>query len=281
MYRAEESLDDGTKLKVAIELTDKNVLIDFKGTSESHPGNLNATPAIVHSAVMYVLRLLLNQLVPLNEGLTREVRIHIPPGLLNPEFPEDPGNCPAVVGGNIETSQRLVDTLLKAFGLAGCSQGTMNNLLFGNESFGYYETICGGTGAGEGFDGADAVHQHMTNTRITDPEVMELRYPVILEEFSIRHGSGGNGRWKGGSGVVRKIRFLEFVSLTFLSQHREVAPYGMNGGQAGHTGRQGIIRVSGKIEEISGSAGAEMQPGDVFFVETPGGGGFGGVIDRD
>lgn len=280
IYRAEESMDDGTRLKVEIELGEELVRIDFAGTSGTHPGNLNATPAIVHSAVMYVLRLILNQPVPLNEGLTREVRISIPRSLLNPEFPEDPGKCPAVVGGNIETSQRLVDTLLKAFGLAGCSQGTMNNLLFGNESFGYYETICGGTGAGEGFDGADAVHQHMTNTRITDPEVMELRYPVILEEFSIRRGSGGDGRWHGGSGVIRRIRFLEPVSLTFLSQHREIPPYGMNGGQPGQTGRQGIIRVSGKMEEISGSAGSEMQTGDVFFVETPGGGGFGGVIDR-
>src|SRR5215203_6919681 len=140
--------------------------------------------------------------------------------MLNPPFPEDPAEAPAVVGGNVETSQRVVDTLLKAFGLAACSQGTMNNLLFGNERFGFYETVCGGAGAGPGFRGASAVHTHMTNTRITDPEVLEQRYPVRLERFAIRRGSGGAGRWHGGDGAVRRIRFLEPMSLSLLSQHR-------------------------------------------------------------
>ncbi len=280
---ASERLDDGTKLNVRFEITQDEeneyvVTIDFRGTSKTHKGNLNATPAIVNSAVIYVLRLLLETNIPLNEGIMKKVKLKIPENtMLNPVFVEDIFRCPAVVGGNTETSQRLVDTLLRALGLAACSQGTMNNLLFGNEHFGYYETICGGTGAGEGFNGCDAVHQHMTNTRITDVEVMELRYPVRVERFEIRENSGGEGKWKGGNGIVRELTFLEKVSLSVLTQHRKVSPYGLEGGKNGKVGKQFIIRKNGDIEQLNGLDKREMEVGDRIVMETPGGGGFGEV----
>jgi 5-oxoprolinase (ATP-hydrolysing) len=181
-YTAEERLDDGSPLKVTIAVEKKGkLLIDFSGSAPMHPGNLNATSAIVQSVILYVLRVWINQPIPMNEGLMEPVHVILPTGLLSPDFNKE--NLPAVVGGNTEVSQRLTDTLLKALGLVACSQGTMNNFLFGNERFGFYETICGGTGAGPGFHGVDAIHSHMTNTRITDPEILELRYPVRLEKF--------------------------------------------------------------------------------------------------
>jgi 5-oxoprolinase (ATP-hydrolysing) len=183
--------------------------------------------------------------------------------------------CPAVVGGNVETSQRVVDVLLEALRLAAGSQGTMNNVLFGNERFGYYETVAGGTGAGPGFAGADAVHSHMTNTRITDPEVLEHRYPVRLERFAIRRGSGGAGRWRGGDGVVRELTFLEPVSLSLLTQHRVAGPRGMAGGGDGAPGRQRLLRADGTAEELAPVDGREAEPGDRLLLETPGGGGWG------
>jgi 5-oxoprolinase (ATP-hydrolysing) len=277
LYQATELLDDGSALQVNGSLNQGGQLtVDFSGSAPAHPRNLNATPAIVHSAVMYVLRLLLDEELPLNEGLLQPVSIILPDNsILNPAFADDPAHCPAVVGGNTETSQRLVDTLLKAFGMAACSQGTMNNVLFGNDEFGYYETIGGGTGAGPGFAGADAVHQHMTNTRITDPEVLEFRYPVRLNEFSVRSQSGGNGRWKGGDGITRHFTFLAPVALTVLTQHREEAPYGLEGGEPGKVGGQWIIRKDGKQEAVAGIDQAEMQTGDQFIIHTPGGGGYG------
>jgi 5-oxoprolinase (ATP-hydrolysing) len=233
----------------------------------------------VRSAILYVLRLLIAEPLPLNEGILSAVEIRIPPGMLNPPFPEDPAEAPAVVGGNVETSQRVVDTLLKAFGLAACSQGTMNNLLFGNERFGFYETVCGGAGAGPGFRGASAVHTHMTNTRITDPEVLEHRYPVRLERFAIRVGSGGAGQYPGGDGAVRELTFLEPMSLSLLSQHRIEAPYGMAGGEPGERGRQRLVRASGEVEELASVDGREVEPGDRLILETPGGGGWGAAIE--
>jgi len=274
---AVEHLDDGSIINVRLNRDNGRLVIDFSGTSDQHPGNLNATPAIVHSAVMYVLRTLISDDLPLNEGLLDEVDILLPIGcFLNPSFSEDASRCPAVVGGNVETSQRLVDTLLKPFGRMACSQGTMNNLLFGNDRFGYYETICGGTGAGLDFDGTSGVHHHMTNTRITDPEVMEWRYPAVLEEFSIRKGSGGAGAHRGGDGVVRKIRFTEAVDLSMLSQHRRIAPYGLRGGSGGSVGRQWIERADGGVEELEGIDQARLEAGDAIVIETPGGGGSGG-----
>ena len=278
-YEAIERLDDGAPIAARIEIAgpgaDPAVVIDFAGSSGVHPGNLNAPPAVVRSAVLYVLRLLIAEPLPLNEGILRAVDIRIPSGMLNPPFPDDPAEAPAVVGGNVETSQRLVDTLIKALGLVACGQGTMNNLLFGSERFGFYETVCGGAGAGRGFAGASAVHTHMTNTRITDPEVLEHRYPVRLERFAIRKGSGGAGRWRGGDGAVREIAFLAPMSLSLLSQHRVERPYGVEGGEPGQPGRQRLVRAAGEVEELASIDGREVGPGDRLILETPGGGGWG------
>jgi 5-oxoprolinase (ATP-hydrolysing) len=272
---AAERLDDGSLITVALEVSPSGALVDFTGSAGVHPGNLNAPPAVVRSAVLYALRLLINEPLPLNEGILKPVEIRVPSGMLNPPFPADPAEAPAVVGGNVETSQRIVDTLLKALGLAACSQGTMNNVLFGNPRFGYYETVCGGSGAGPGFHGASAVHTHMTNTRITDPELLEHRYPVRLERFAIRRGSGGAGRWRGGDGAVRELTFLDAVSLSLLTQHRLERPYGGSGGEPGLPGRQRLLRVSGEVVELAPVDGCEVGPGDRLVLETPGGGGWG------
>ncbi len=277
---AEDRLDDGTPLRVAVELRPDAggpaARIDFTGSGPVHPGNLNATPAVVRSAVLYVLRLLVGEPLPLNEGLARPVELVVPPGsFLDPPFPDDPARCPAVVGGNVETSQRLVDVLLAALGLAAGSQGTMNNVLFGSDRFGYYETVAGGCGAGPGFAGASAVHSHMTNTRATDPEVLELRYPVRLWRFAVRRGSGGAGRWRGGDGVVREIEFLAPMSLSLLTQHRAAGPRGGAGGGPGAPGRQRLVRADGAVVELGAVDGCEVAPGDRLVLETPGGGGWG------
>jgi 5-oxoprolinase (ATP-hydrolysing) len=226
---------------------------------------------------MYVLRLLVDQPLPLNDGLLRPVTVRIPAGILSPDFQADPSRAPAVAGGNVETSQRLVDTLLKALGLAACSQGTMNNVLFGSSSFGYYETVCGGCGAGPDFPGASAVHSHMTNTRATDPEVLERRYPVRLERFAVRRGSGGSGRFTGGDGAVREITFLAPMSLSILSQHRIERPYGLEGGEPGLGGSQRVVRASGDVLELAPVDGCEVEAGDRLVLETPGGGGYGAI----
>jgi 5-oxoprolinase (ATP-hydrolysing) len=274
-WKGIEHLDDGHTIQVSIDQKDGEVRFDFSGSSGLHPGNLNATSAIVRSAVIYVLKLMIPENIPLNEGILRSVTIEVPEGFLNPAFSDDPASCPAVVGGNTETSQRLVDTLIKAFGLAACSQGTMNNLIFGNDRFGFYETIGGGTGAGPGFDGADAVHQHMTNTRITDPEVMEHRYPVRIERMSVRRNSGGHGQYNGGDGIVREIVFQESADLNLLSQHRLEKPYGMQGGAQGKPGNQYVVRKDGSRVQLRGIDTIQLLPGDRVVIETPGGGGWG------
>lgn len=278
-FEAEEHLDDGHRIKVAIEVDEQTMRIDFSGTSGVHPFNLNANVAIVYSVVIYVLRLLCGRDIPLNEGLMRGVDIVLPPGcFLHPDFADDPAACPAVVGGNTEVSQRLVDTLLKALSplaKVACSQGTMNNLLFGNRTFGYYETIGGGAGAGAGFHGRSGVHQHMTNTRITDPEDLEFRYPVRLRRFALRRGSGGKGCWQGGDGIVRELEFLEAVEVTLLTQHRVERPYGLEGGSAGAAGQQYLIRANGERLALGGVDSCDAEPGDRLVVETPGGGGYG------
>ncbi len=278
-FDAIEHLDDGTTIHVTITTTNGTATIDFTGTSPTHAGNLNATPAIVHSAVMYVLRLLVREPLPLNEGLLDPVRIILPADtILNPSFAENAAQCPAVVGGNTETSQRLVDTLIKALGIAACSQGTMNNVLFGNERFGYYETICGGAGATSEQDGADAVHTHMTNTRITDIEVLEHRYPVRLHRFAIRWGSGGCGLHRGGNGVIREIEFLEPMDLSVLTQHRVERPFGLDGGESGQPGRQRLFRADGSEVQLTSIDGRDVRIGDRLIIETPGGGGRNGNI---
>ncbi len=270
-----ERLDDGSPLRVAIDIQGEGATIDFAGSAGRHPGNLNATPAIVGSVVMYVIRLLVDQPLPLNDGLLRPIVLRLSAGILNPGFPDDPALAPAVAGGNVETSQRLADLLLKALGLAACSQGTMNNVLFGTGAFGYYETVCGGCGAGPGFEGASAVHSHMTNTRATDPEVLERRYPVRLERFEVRRGSGGAGRHRGGDGAAREITFLEPMSLSILSQHRVERPYGLEGGEPGLPGAQRVVRASGEIVHLGAVDGCDVEAGDRLVLETPGGGGFG------
>lgn len=288
-----DHLDDGTPIQVAITVggtgsasdsatlaepvpPGKAATIDFTGTGPVLPGNLNANRAIVSAAALYVLRLLIAEDIPLNQGVLAPVPIELPECFLNPPERETAEACAAVVGGNVETSQRVVDTLLGALGVAAASQGTMNNLLFGDATFGYYETICGGSGATADADGADAVHTHMTNTRLTDPEVLERRYPVRLHEFSIRRGSGGAGQRRGGDGVVRRIEFLRPLDLSILSQRRgPYAPYGQNGGQSGALGRNTLVRRDGSVEQLPALAMRKVDAGDVLVIETPGGGGWG------
>lgn len=278
-YEAVERLDDGSPIHVRIQVTDGSAVVDFKGSADVHPCNFNATPAIINSAVVYVLRLLVDEPLPLNEGLLDAVEIRLPRGMLNPVFGDEPARAPAVAGGNVETSQRVVDALIKALGIAAGSQGTMNNVIFGNERFGYYETVCGGAGATPAADGADAVHTHMTNTRITDPEILEHRYPVRLERFAIRRGSGGTGTRRGGDGVLREITFLEPVKLAILSQHRTTRPCGLGSGGPGELGEQHLIRVSGESVRIGSVDGCLANPGDRLVLQTPGGGGFTGAED--
>ncbi len=274
--RAEERLDDGALIQVAIVRNQTRLVLDFTGTSPTHGGNLNATRAIVSSAVLYVLRLMLQEDLPLNEGLMEPVELVLPEGcFLNPVFSGDATRDPAVVGGNVEVSQRLVDTLIKAFGLQACSQGTMNNLLFGNDRFGYYETVAGGAGAGEGYAGASALHTHMTNTAITDPEILEQRYPVRLRCFSIRRGSGGQGRWRGGDGVIREFEFLEPLTVSLLTQHRHEGPFGIDGGSSGAPGMQTLLHPNDSSEVLPPSTSLAVNPGDRLRLETPGGGGCG------
>jgi 5-oxoprolinase (ATP-hydrolysing) len=274
-----DHLDDGTPICVAITTRGDGATIDFTGTGPVSTGNLNANRAIVTAAVMYVLRLLIGEDIPLNQGVLTPIELILPPCVLNPEPRTlNPDLLPAVVGGNVETSQRVVDVLLGAFGLAAASQGTMNNLLFGDSTFGYYETICGGSGATAEADGADAVHTHMTNTRLTDPEVLESRYPVRLLEFSIRRGSGGAGQNRGGDGVTRRLEFLRPLSLSILSQRRgPYSPYGLAGGQPGAVGHNELRGVgpARRDEKLSALVQTDVEPGDILTIQTPGGGGFG------
>lgn len=275
--QAEEKLDGGGIIRVRYRFFDGGVEIDFTGTSSASLDNPCATPAIVRSAIIYVVRLLLGEDITLNEGLLQRVKTIIPSGcLLSPIFDEDPAKCPPVVAGNVELSQRLVDTLLKPFELVACSQGTMNNLLFGGkDEAGYYETICGGAGAGPADDGASCIHTHMTNTAITDPEILECRYPVRLNEFSRRKNSGGAGSRAGGDGVIREIVFLAPSKVSILSQHRKEGPYGCKGGAPGQPGRQFLIRNNGEKKPLPHNVQMEVQLGEAVRVETPGGGGYG------
>ncbi len=269
-----QRLDDGTPIAIAARVADGRLTLDFTGSGEMHPGNLNATPAIVRSAVLYALRLWSQSDLPLNEGLLEDIDLHLPAGFLNPEFPANPASCPAVVGGNVETSQRLVDTLLALWRMQACSQGTMNNVIFGNERFGHYETIGGGAGAGPDHPGASGLHTHMTNTAITDVEILELRFPVRLHQFSLREGSGGDGRFRGGDGLIRDYEFTEALDLSLLTQHRIEAPYGCEGGEPGRPGRQ-VLTSQGKAQILPHLAAVRVKAGDRLRLETPGGGGWG------
>ena len=265
-------LDDGAQVSVDIRIDKarRSAVIDFSASSDQQESNFNAPSAVCRAAVLYVFRTLVDDEIPMNEGCLKPLELIIPEGsMLNPQYPA------AVVAGNVETSQIITDTLYGALGVMAAAQGTMNNVTFGNARYQYYETICGGSGAGPGFDGTDAVHTHMTNSRLTDPEVLEWRFPVVLESFEIRRGSGGAGCWKGGDGARRRLRFGEPMTAAILSSHRKVPPYGAAGGEAGALGRNWVERTDGTRVELSGTDKAEMGPGDVLVVETPGGGGYG------
>jgi 5-oxoprolinase (ATP-hydrolysing) len=265
-------MDDGAVIQVSVKIDHarRRARVDFTGTSPMQPTNFNAPSGIARAAVLYVFRCLVDDEIPMNEGCLKPIDLHIPPGsMLAPTYPA------AVVAGNVETSQAITDALFAALGELAASQGTMNNFTFGNERYQYYETICGGAGAGPDFGGASAVHTHMTNSRLTDPEVIEGRFPVLVERFTIRRGSGGRGRHSGGDGVTRLVRFREPMTAGILSNRRRVPPFGLAGGEAGASGHNAVLRRDGSVEELSATATAEMAAGDAFLIETPGGGGFG------
>ncbi|HBU97725.1 hydantoinase B/oxoprolinase family protein [Thalassospira lucentensis] len=265
-------MDNGAvvKAKVTIHKETRSATVDFTGTSDQLDNNFNAPSAVTRAAVLYVFRTLVDDDIPLNAGCLKPVDLIVPEGsMLNPVYPA------AVVAGNVETSQHVTDTLYAALGVMSGAQGTMNNFTWGNDTHQYYETICGGSGAGPGFDGTSGVHTHMTNSRLTDPEVLEWRFPVMLESFEIRQNSGGNGEFKGGNGTTRRVRFLEDMTASILSNHRRVPNQAVAGGEPGKLGRNAIERVDGTVEELKGTDGAQMHPGDVFIIETPGGGGYG------
>ncbi|MBP2229109.1 5-oxoprolinase (ATP-hydrolyzing) [Azospirillum agricola] len=265
-------LDNGAviRLAVSIDRESRSAKVDFTGTSAQLANNFNAPSAVCRAAVLYVFRTLVDDDIPMNEGCLRPIEIIIPEGsMLAPKAPA------AVVAGNVETSQCIVDALFGALGVMASAQGTMNNTTFGNERHQYYETVCGGSGAGDGFDGTDAVQTHMTNSRLTDPEVLEWRFPVLVESFRIRRGSGGAGRWRGGDGVVRRLRFLEPMTAAILANHRRVAPFGLKGGADGALGRTWIQRADGGVQELAPQDHTAVRPGDALVIETPGGGGYG------
>ncbi|MBV1928470.1 MAG: hydantoinase B/oxoprolinase family protein, partial [Gammaproteobacteria bacterium] len=268
----EYAMDNGALVKVAIGIDQQKgrMYIDFSGTSAQLPGNFNAPAAVCRAAVLYVIRTLVAEPIPLNAGCLRPVEIIIPEGsMLSPCYPA------AVVAGNVETSQYVADALYGALGVLAGSQGTMNNLTFGNDSYQYYETLCGGAGAGDGFAGASAVQVHMTNSRLTDAEILELRFPVVLEEFSIRRGSGGEGRYPGGDGVVRRLRFLESMSVSVLSGHRHIPAFGLAGGGEGMTGENSVTNSKANQQTLPSTFSFSVSAGDVITLHTPGGGGFG------
>jgi 5-oxoprolinase (ATP-hydrolysing) len=266
-----DALDDGSVIAVHIDVERTGrVRVDFAGSAPPHPGNLNAPRAVVKAAVMYVLRALVAKDIPLNDGFLQDVEIRVDhPSILSPP------HGAAIVAGNVETSQRIVDVLLGALGLAAASQGTMNNFAFGNERLAFYETLAGGAGAGPGFRGAPGVHTHMTNTRVTDAEVLEARYPVRVRVFGLRRGSGGRGRWPGGDGVVREVEFLEPMHVSIVSQRRVRAPFGLAGGEDGARGRN---FVAGR--EVGGNFEGRVPALGRVRIETPGGGGYGSIEDR-
>ena len=263
-------LDNGAIIKVKISIQQDEATIDFTGSSKQQDNNFNAPSAVCKAAVLYVFRTLVQDDIPMNAGCLKPLKIIIPKGsILNPNYPA------AIVAGNVETSQCITDALYGALGIMAASQGTMNNFSFGNQQYQYYETISGGSGAGKNFHGSSAVQTHMTNSRLTDPEILEWRFPVLLESFSIRKNSGGKGKYQGGDGVKRHIRFNENMTASILSNHRKIPPYGMAGGSAAKTGNNWVQRADGKIEQLSSTATVEMEAGDVFVIETPGGGGYG------
>jgi 5-oxoprolinase (ATP-hydrolysing) len=270
--------DQGARIKVRITVDRKKreATVDFTGTSPQQPTNFNAPEPVTRAAVLYVFRVMVDDDIPMNAGCLRPIRIIVPKkSMLSPEFPA------AVVAGNVETSQEVTNCLFGALGAMAAAQGTMNNLNFGNARYQYYETICSGSPAGPGFPGTDAVHTHMTNTRLTDPEILEFRYPVLLEDFHIRVGSGGRGRWNAGDGVVRMIRFLEEMECTILSGHRRVPPFGLAGGGDGQVGENRVRRNDGGIEKLKGCDATVIDAGEAIVIVTPTAGGYGKPAEKE
>jgi 5-oxoprolinase (ATP-hydrolysing) len=257
-------------VKITVDKETREATVDFTGTSPQQPTNFNAPEPVTRAAVLYVFRVMVDDDIPMNAGCLRPINLIIPKrSMLSPEYPA------AVVAGNVEVSQAVTDTLFGALGALAAAQGTMNNLNFGNARYQYYETICSGSPAGPGFDGTDAVHTHMTNTRLTDPEVLELRYPVLLEDFHIRQNSGGRGRWHAGDGVSRTIRFLEAMECTILSGHRRVRPFGLAGGEAGEVGENWVRRNDGRMERLAAADATTLAVGEAIIIQTPTAGGYG------
>jgi N-methylhydantoinase B len=269
-------MDNGAIIQVKIEIdrVNRQASIDFSGTSAQLDNNFNAPRAVTQAAVLYVFRTLVEDSIPLNAGCLKPLNIIIPEGcMLNPNYPAP------VVAGNVETSQAIVDAIYGALGVMAASQGTMNNFTFGNDRYQYYETICGGSGAGNNFHGTDAIHTHMTNSLLTDPEVLESRYPVLVESFSLRADSGGNGKYRGGNGVIRRLKFLEPMTANILASHRQIPPFGLDGGEPGKVGTTSIERQDGTREELASTATVTVEAGDIIAITTPGGGGFGTCRD--
>ncbi|MGE3067616.1 MAG: hydantoinase B/oxoprolinase family protein, partial [Hyphomicrobiaceae bacterium] len=265
-------MDQGTHVEVAITVDReaRRARVDFTGTSPEQRNNFNAPEPVTRAATLYVFRVMVDEPIPMNAGCLKPIDIVIPPrSMLSPQYPA------AVVAGNVETSQIVTNCLFAALGAMGPSQGTMNNLTFGNARVQYYETICSGSPAGPGFDGTSGVHVHMTNTRLTDPEILELRYPVLLESFSIRRGSGGKGKWSAGDGTLRRIRFLERMDCAVLSSFRKVQPYGLDGGLPGECGANIVRRNDGRMEQLDGCDQTVLEAGEAIIIKTPTGGGFG------
>jgi 5-oxoprolinase (ATP-hydrolysing) len=265
-------MDGGLMIRVQVKVDPaaRSARIDFTGTSAQAANNFNAPGSVTKAAVLYVFRCLVDSDIPMNAGCLKPLEIIVPDhSLLKPRPPG------AVAAGNVETSQAIVDALFGALGVMAAAQGTMNNLTFGNARHQYYETICGGAGAGRDFDGQSAVHTHMTNSRLTDPEVLEQRYPVLVEKFEIRRGSGGRGAHKGGDGTTRRLRFREAMSAAILSTRRETEPFGLDGGKPGEKGRNTLIRKDGTSARLRGCDEVDVAPGDAIEIATPGGGGFG------
>lgn len=273
LLKATDFMDDGSQiqLSVSINIEEGSAVFDFTGTGPQVWGNINAPKAVTHSALIYSLRCLVGQDIPLNQGCLNPVTIIIPPKSIL-----DPSENAAVVGGNVLTSQRVVDVILRAFEACAASQGCCNNITFGDENFGYYETVAGGSGAGPNWHGRSGVHVHMTNTRLTDPEILEKRYPVWLREFHLNPGSGGKGQFNGGDGVVRAVQFLKPLTLSVLTDRRVTSPYGMRGGQDGKRGENLLIRKEDDVLiNVGGKCSVPVQTGDIFVLKTPGGGGWG------
>ncbi len=270
-------MDQGTviRVKITVDKEKREATVDFTGTSPQQATNFNAPAPVARAAVLYVFRVMVDDDIPINAGCLRPIRIVIPEGsMLSPKFPA------AVVAGNVETSQAVTNCLFGALGALAAAQGTMNNLNFGNARYQYYETICSGSPAGPGFDGTDAVHTHMTNTRLTDPEVLEFRFPVLLEDFHIRQNSGGRGKWNAGSGIRRTIRFLEKMECTILSGHRRVPPFGLAGGEPGQIGENSVRRRGGSVEKLQGCDETVIDAGEAVIIQTPTAGGYGDPKQR-